>query len=61
MVSANCDLLENQVGAYFAPTAEDALTQNQIRAALLSTPEARLLDRLRKDLAACEAYELRLK
>jgi hypothetical protein len=33
----------------------------EARAALLSTPEARLLDRLRKDLAECEAYELRLK
>lgn len=31
------------------------------RAALLSGPEARQLDRLRKDLAECEAYELVLK
>lgn len=31
------------------------------RAALLSSPEARQLDRLRKDLAECEAYELVLK
>ena len=35
--------------------------QMEGRSALLSSQEARQLDRLRKDLAECEAYELQLK